>query len=269
MSEDYSDLSPRQKARLMEQNLEIHNQRRRELGLQRPAESLRTPWDRRPDAAPAPAFYRDDTGLVDPDSRPPSWDPSRRAARYRDGPPPPPPVAARERQQLLQQLDRGELSATPTEPRTRRRPPGVQQRLVPQEVFERMTHRPADYSPGYDPQHEHPIGEQRVQTARLSPSQKRRERRKKSRGAPYPLPQDATRPPVPQQPVWAPVEPTNPTAHVSTTCDTEARLNVAGHEVVLVCLMTPWPHPNQPHLVRLPPTEDATDVFIGWFGPGE
>jgi hypothetical protein len=255
MSDDYSDLSPRQKARLMEQNLEIHNQRRRELGLQRPAESLRTPWDRRPDAAPAPVFYHDDTGLVDPDSRPPSWDERRRAARYRDGPPPPPPLAARERQQMLQQLDRGELSAAPTQseqPQRRRPPP----RLVPQEVFEQMAHSPAAaYSPS-------PTPTQPRERERLSPSQKRRERRKKSRGVPYPLPQD-------QEPAWEPVEPTNPTATVSPTCDTKARLMVAGHEVVLVCLMTPWPHPNQPHLVRLEPTEDATDVFIGWFGPGE
>lgn len=296
MSDDYRDLSPRQKARMMEQNLEVHNRRRRELGLERPAQSIRTPWDRGVDDTPAPAFYRDDEGLVDPDSRPPSWDANRRAARYRDGPPPPPPTAPLERQQLLKELERGHAFEQPPLPedypltRQNRRP----QRLVPPEVFEQMAGQSVSAPPitGYDPGF--PEGSYTVQQpgpSRLSPSQKRRLRRQKGRGqqgqqtrpAPYPLPQDTPAPsyqgqsrpaqsPQATQPSYEPgqpVEPTRPEIPLHATCNTRATLIIDGRPVQFTCTMKPYPHPGQAHIVRLDPTPEAPEVFLGWWGPGE
>lgn len=115
----------------------------------------------------------------------------------------------------------------------------------------------------------------------LTPSQKKRLRRKQAkerrggadgRGpspAPYPLPADrqrlgATDPPRPDPTVAA----------LPQSCGHEAlvMLPYQGQFIThrLRCPLTPYPHPNQPHLLQLQSaTDDGTEIFVGWWGPGE
>jgi hypothetical protein len=34
----------------------------------------------------------------------------------------------------------------------------------------------------------------------------------------------------------------------------------------LVCPLSPWPHPNQPHLLKLDSAQDdGAEIFVGWW----
>jgi hypothetical protein len=94
----------RELARRATQVFEQHTSRRRQIGLERHVPAPKTVWDENV-LAPAPAFTHIDLEnpyargeQIDPTSRPPSADPERWKARFRDGlpPPPPPPPPIRE-----------------------------------------------------------------------------------------------------------------------------------------------------------------------------
>lgn len=99
----------------------------------------------------------------------------------------------------------------------------------------------------------------------LSNSQKRRLRRQKAL-APCSLTPSAD-PFYPGQPV----EPTHPEIDIDTPCNHPITLSLSPQHppVTLYCPMKPYPHTGQAHLVQLPATPEAPEVFLGWFGPGE
>jgi hypothetical protein len=118
-----------------------------------------------------------------------------------------------------------------------------------------------------------------IDAASLSPSQKKRLRRKKkklstgaSRPAPYPLQIDQSRPVV-----SAPPPATNGAVHPShseirqTACDAEVLVQMPDGSVHRVrCPLTPFPHPNQPHLVQLRSAQgDGAEIFLGFWMAGE
>ena len=119
-------------------------------------------------------------------------------------------------------------------------------------------------------------------TAPLTPSQKKRLRRKKNRGARIPSP-----PPFPLQ---VDQQRVTPNGHAATTlpppepnpnldpgrsfCGHEAlvKFRQRGQEIVqrLVCPLRPFPHPNQPHLLHLESaSDDGVQIFVGWWEPEE
>lgn len=126
---------------------------------------------------------------------------------------------------------------------------------------------------------------------RLTYSQKKRLRRKKNkaasqpRPAPYPLEQDRQdRPYSPHSPtqsdqnghsnlqVPAPPEP-DPNISTRPACDHEVQVVLFANGIRTPyrfrCPLSPWPHPGQPHLLKLEASDPNTEVFIGWWGPGE
>jgi hypothetical protein len=53
-------------------------------------------------------------------------------------------------------------------------------------------------------------------------------------------------------------------------CDARARVRFPdGTTATVTCPLTPFPHPGQPHIVRLQPDADGTDIFVGFWLPGE
>jgi len=157
------------------------------------------------------------------------------------------------------------------------------QAIIPPEVLAQMHDGRVPLLPAYPPgppAHREPPQD-------LTPSQKKRLRRKRAKEAkgsrppspaPFPLPQDAAdmRAPAPSplsQNGQPPIEP----AHIPETrpyCGHEA-LAVFKHGGMefthrLVCPLTPWPHPNQPHLLKIPSgQDDGTEIFVGWWGRDE
>lgn len=136
-------------------------------------------------------------------------------------------------------------------------------------------------------------------TPSLTASQKKRLRKKKAkerntapRPAPFPLQQDQYPQPEPyypdtnghapniQEDIWPtpapfPAEP-HPEASLQTQCDREAIVRfydprTQSHiEHRLVCPLKPFPHPGQPHLLKLPSAlDDNTEIFIGWWHADE
>ena len=117
-----------------------------------------------------------------------------------------------------------------------------------------------------------------AQSLPLTPSQKRRLRRRRQREHQEALVEQV----VPTQPAPAPtqaVAPTNGVYHPpeaplpSRECGHQARLYLPhlGQWLEVACEISLRPHPGQPHLLQVPPAylDGATEVFIGWFGPGE
>jgi hypothetical protein len=114
-------------------------------------------------------------------------------------------------------------------------------------------------------------------TSGLSPSQKKRLRRKKKklgtsapRPAPYPLQVDQSRPASILPPTNGAVHPSHPEVR-QTACDAEVLVQMPDGSVHRVrCPLTPFPHPNQPHLVQLrSATNDGTEIFLGFWMAGE
>ena len=114
----------------------------------------------------------------------------------------------------------------------------------------------------------------------LTPSQKKRLRRKRSkeqrgsqppRPAPYPLPQDASPTNGHAPPLLAPPEPLLPAQRAACGAEVLVTLRHAGTPILFrfLCPLTPWPHPGQPHMVKLDPVQDGTEIFLGWWHPGE
>ena len=117
-------------------------------------------------------------------------------------------------------------------------------------------------------------------TTDLTPSQKKRLRRKRAkqnrgdRGpslAPYPLEIDQQSS-MNGHAMLPPPFPSNTVGQ--TACDHEVILTLRAQGIPqqfrFVCPLSPFPHPGQPHLVKLDTIEPAgTELFIGWWGPGE
>lgn len=117
-------------------------------------------------------------------------------------------------------------------------------------------------------------------TTDLTPSQKKRLRRKRAkqnrgdRGpslAPYPLEIDQQSS-MNGHAMLPPPFPSNTVGQ--TACDHEVILTLRAQGIPqqfrFVCPLSPFPHPGQPHLVKLDTVEPAgTELFIGWWGPGE
>ena len=113
----------------------------------------------------------------------------------------------------------------------------------------------------------------------LSKSQKRRLRRHKSNGSngsngqfPPPTPGYQPAPPLPEQ-AGSYVSPTYPgMPPPRPSCAATLQLTLpdpsfpdSPYVLTLSCPLNPWPHPNQPHLVELPPEcSGGARVFVGW-----
>lgn len=238
----------------------------------------------------------------------------RRAARFRDGLPPPPPPDTTNLQRVLappppplQNPDGSLVAPSTTGHNVRGGPNPLPASLVPQ-----FYPNGVEYGHGHDPAAppippsysesdttEHaawrtnPQGGSSSPTG-LSPSQKKRLRRKKkregtARPAPYPLAVDqqsyargvgvSPRMPVPPTitlptpipPLPPEVEPSFPNV-TQRACNAECLLRLPNGSVTRVrCPLTPFPHPNQPHLVKLSPADptDDTEIFLGFWLPGE
>ena len=160
----------------------------------------------------------------------------------------------------------------------------------------RTSGRRSDPETGYAP----PIMSPTLETDRpalLSPSQKRRARRRRAREEQSPQSPEPAFPreypqqiiPTPLPPSRAngtqprtivpedldisagPVHPTYPDIDLNASCAATARFRIDGGAITLTCILKPYPHTGQPHLVQIPPStlEGASEMFIGWFGPGE
>lgn len=180
----------------------------------------------------------------------------------------------------------------PEQPRYRQTPQGMSfvpnpQAIIPPEVLAQMHDGEASpLSPAYPPgppAHREPPHD-------VTPSQKKRLRRKRAKEAkgsrppspaPFPLPQDAAdmRAPAPSPPSQnvfpsSPIEP-SPIPETRPYCGHEALAvfrSPSGAEYThrLVCPLSPWPHPNQPHLLKIPSgQDDGTEIFVGWWGRDE
>lgn len=227
----------RERARRAEQRLLEHDAIRTPRPPTRSDEA-----DEYADYRPPPVFLRDGAYQQ---SRETSVE--RRAVRFRDGlPPPEPEVAPQNIQRVLP-------------------PPPVP--LQDQQVFDQnrgalpITSISVSRSPSPD---------------ELSQSQKKRLRRKRNRDerrqsvpAPYPLPQDRTNGQALDLP---PPTPRNPETRES--CEAEVScLLPDGRVERMICRLTPFPHPNQPHLVQLRDAdgtpEKSAEIFVGFWLPGE
>lgn len=114
----------------------------------------------------------------------------------------------------------------------------------------------------------------------LSQSQKKRLRRKRNRderrqmngAAPYPLPQDRHVPPNGVAVELAPPSPTSIPDRESCEASCEVLLPDGSRQTV-ICRLTPFPHPNQPHLVQMRDANGrpnhAAEIFVGFWLPGE
>jgi hypothetical protein len=300
----------RQKARRAEQRLLEHSESRQP----RPPSRRYDAEEDDPVAASLPPVFRREGQYQT--ARDTSIE--RRAARFRDGLPPPPPpephgdgvprILRPASPPLLDQrlLDRGVAipveSAPPTQP-VQFTPPIIAVPQVDQSYREdeseshyRMT--PQGLVPIGSPAAAPPVVPADTLTwgnafidsnrlaivlpdndaASLTPSQKKRLRRKKkklqgaSRPAPYPLSVDASRPQisVPPVPTNGAVHPTHPEVR-QTACDVEVLVQMPDGSVHRVCCpLTPFPHPNQPHLVQLRSAQnDGAEIFLGFWMAGE
>lgn len=116
-----------------------------------------------------------------------------------------------------------------------------------------------------------------LRTAQVSPltqSQKRRLRRKRQRSLQdesfFPdtlvdtLP-GLVGPTDPQHPAW-----TSPTRNHCGAVVWITILTISPDPVYFECPLTPYPHPNQPHLVQIPPEQTGgVEVFLGWWQEGD
>lgn len=253
----------REKARRAEQQLLLHDQ------VRQPAQHSQAyrSWyrngdaydeDDRPDALP-PVFRRDGEVVA---SRPTSVD--KRAIRFRDGLPPPPLVL-------------------PPDSETPRYLPPPAAALVPQELFDAGLDPRIGYPPPVpmlpsvavstglegnrfaQPFVEPPSSPTGVEPA-LTPSQKKRLRKLKAKqralreaGASLLSPP----PPTYTDPQYDP-------AIAQHQCDAGVMVVIEGRPTIFRCPLSPFPHPGQPHFVKLQPVEqDGTEIFVGWWNPGE
>lgn len=136
-------------------------------------------------------------------------------------------------------------------------------------------------SPGAPPPHDRPptpspaYATDEFRTAQdgpLTQSQKRRLRRKRQRQQH----QDGSEPVVPnffEQPVLPTANVPDPNGYAGMDpqfCGAEVYVQFAEDEgpTRMICPLTPFPHPNQPHLITVPPElTSGVEVFIGWFDP--
>ena len=313
----------RQKARWAEQRLQEHTA----LRQPRRGPALEADLDPSTPESALPPVFRTHEGYAN--AREPSVD--RRAARFRDthiyGPPPPPPARADDIQRVLPPKrwlvpqDVANMGIT-NDPRYAVQP-------TPTPEYTAIAHRFTDdpppppsteggipalqpFTPALPPTPAHIpqeiqelVGQHLgltlppdppVPTGGLTPSQKKRLRRKKAKlarttppsPAPYPLPQDRNGGPhVARAPSTTNGHTPTPTPALvePTVPDAPLPRRACGHEVVvqlrvqglavhhrLVCPLSPWPHPGQPHLLKLDPAPeqpDGTEIFVGWWGPGE
>lgn len=102
----------------------------------------------------------------------------------------------------------------------------------------------------------------------LTPSQKKRLRRKKKQQQQQGMKENAQNRQNGHTASLPPPTPTYPDAPLR--CDAPVRFRMPdGSLHTLHCPLTPYPHPNQPHLVQLEPANDGTEIFVGWWAPGE
>ena len=264
----------REKARIAERRLLEHEQARPHLinaGRIRPDEEFMLPKS---------GAYVDLTRpTVQPDyeDHVPSTAPDKYAARFRDGLPPPTPPALRDQ------------------------PPRPVRRLIPQQELDarhapreiRRTSR-ADLArdPVPDPvpdmrwTNQFPEADRMMATTPLVPdftqpltkSQKKRRRRKRKQQEtgetggitspnghdhdPDTLPLPSPLPPYPDEPP--------PSSYpIQTRCDAILLIKLpdgSTHEII--CPLTPFPHPGQPHLLQLQ-TEPGATAFVGFWLEGE
>lgn len=277
----------RQKARLAEQRLLEHSATRQPRRASRYAED-----DDEQSSLP-PVFRREGQYANGRDTSV-----ERRASRFRDGlPPPPPPVPVDEVPRLLPPPPPPLLDAygNPVQPSLY--PQQVQsfQEDGPQREYRRTA---AGIVPVYNGQAapaqlvypEQPLYSASIPVGPgpLSESQKKRLRRKKNRDAkrtpspaPFPLERDrdisprlpatATTLPPPPLELTLPPSPTYPEI-TQTACDVECIVRMPnGSAHRLRCPLTPFPHPNQPHMVQLQSADPSVQaqVFIGFWMPGD
>lgn len=156
--------------------------------------------------------------------------------------------------------------------------------LLPPEVAMQVYQNQRQQYPPVDTSYEQDAG-----TASLTPSQKKRLRKKRAK-----LARTAQTTPAPPGPVSVPAhERTNghaPQAHALPSFSPPApdpryseQRRTCSHEVIValpyqgqwvshrfVCPLSPFPHPGQPHLLRLQDAQGGdTDIFVGWWEPDE
>lgn len=279
----------REKARRLEQTFLEHEARRpylRQQGVIRPPDEIELP----------------DSGIVvnpnapirqpDYEDHVPSTAPDKYAARFRDGLPPPPPPQritgdvladprSRPPRRLIPQeeIDQGRGDRSPQQRQPAPIPP---QALTPPPSYDEAAlswdraFPDAEYTAYLVPPFEDVMQQpEQLSTAALSPSQKKRLRRKKAKlrsrengAAPFPLKIDQPKIPIQIDYRQYPEEPPHPP--VQTRCDAEVMLQMPdGTLHTLLCPLTPFPHPGQPHLVQLASPTPQTDVFVGFWLPGE
>jgi hypothetical protein len=106
----------------------------------------------------------------------------------------------------------------------------------------------------------------------LTPSQKKRLRKKraKQRDAQQGYPQSAPQAPYTNGQMGSlAVEPTPLPPHTQApphTCPAEEIVLVGRAQFRVVCELSPWPHPNQPHMMQAACLSDTlATIFIGWW----
>lgn len=217
----------------------------------------------------------------------------RRAARFRDGLPPPPPPTFDQIGEIPRLLppslpalvppDQFGMPA-PTGQVVPGYPPTYQDRPPlpePPEPQYRLTAQGlvpyAPLPPEVQPRLSAPVPPNGL--APLTPSQKKRLRRKRKREAdgtagltsprpaPFPLAVDLQ---TNGYGLPSAVFPTHPEI-TQTRCEAEVLVRMPnGSTHRLVCPLQPFPHPNQPHMIQLPSAQqDGAEIFIGFWMPGE
>lgn len=244
----------REKARLAERRLLEHEQARSRLinsGRIRPEDEFMLP------KSGAYVDLRQPIAQPDYEGHVPSTTPDKYAARFRDGLPP------------------------PTPPRLRDQPPKPQRRLIPQHELDARTRRSSpdvnidldvpESAPALDVRWTNRFPEADSMTplvpaevVPLSPSQKKRLRRKRKREA-VRISQNGHR--HDDLPSAYPEEPDYPPTQ--QYCDAQVPIRLPdGSTHLITCPLTPFPHPGQPHLVQLQTIDGAT-AFVGFWMPGE
>jgi hypothetical protein len=139
-------------------------------------------------------------------------------------------------------------------------PPGYM--LVPADVLEAQSY--PQQAPAPQPYPQQAPMQHALPAPKLSASQKKRARKRRAREGYAPTPQ-------------APAPHTNgvhPTPGVPTQpheCPSETMaVHPRAGALRLKCTLSPWPHPNQPHMMQLAHPDDANmSIFVGWWMPGE
>ena len=291
----------REKARRAEQRLLEHSTTRRPRRPSRYRDD--EDEDNNPSALP-PVFMHGTEKVIARDS---SVD--RRQARFRtinpqtgeiipdpDVPPPPVLPPGVETPQYLRPaaarlVPQEILDSTPTTNRTNGHAPRAQTRMpspppIPVEFESELEPKyvaiplgPVKRYIGYDPAY--PGTDTTHVTpgsAPLTPSQKKRLRKKQSKerqqrkilaekSPEFSVQTQGSAPPTPQGPVY----PTYPRLEITqTVCDAAVQVALPdGSRHELRCPLRPFPHPGQPHLVHLPGFPEGTELFVGWYLPGE